>query len=46
MGKYADFAIFNKDFMKVSEEEIFSTKVIMTVVNGEAVYSDGTIKIE
>ena len=46
VGKYADFAIFDLDFMKVSEEQILNTKVIMTVVNGEVVYSDRDIKIE
>jgi predicted amidohydrolase YtcJ len=43
VGKFADFAIFNKDIMQIAEEEILNTKVVMTVVNGEIVYSDGTI---
>lgn len=46
VGKYADFAIFDLDFMKVPEKQILNTKVIMTVVNGEVVYSDETIIIE
>jgi predicted amidohydrolase YtcJ len=46
IGKYADFAIFDKDFMEVPEEQIQLTKVIMTVVNGEVVYSDGVINFE
>ena len=46
IGKYADFAIFDKDFMEVPEEQIQKTKVIMTVVNGEVVYSDGFINFE
>ncbi len=46
VGKYADFAIFDSDFMKVKEGQILNTKVIMTIVNGEVVYSDGSFKIE
>lgn len=46
VGKYADFTIFDVDFMKVPEDQILNTKVIMTVVNGEVVFSDETIIIE
>lgn len=43
VGKYADFTIFTKDIMQIPEDEILDTKVIMTIVNGEISYSDGTI---
>ena len=46
VGKYADFAIFDEDFMAIPEDQILQTKVIMTIVNGEVVYSDGTLKAE
>lgn len=38
VGKLADFTIFSKDIMKVSEKEILETEVVMTVVNGKVVY--------
>lgn len=44
VGKHADFTILDKDIMKVPEEEILETNVLMTVVGGEIVYSDGTIQ--
>lgn len=43
VGKFGDFTIFNKDIMQIPEDEILDTKVIMTIVNGEISYSDGTI---
>ncbi len=43
IGKYADFTVFDKDIMNVPEEEILKTKVVMTVVDGEVVYTDGLI---
>ena len=43
IGKYADFTVFDQDFMELDEEKILGTKVIMTVVNGEVVFNDGTI---
>ncbi len=43
VGKYADFTIFNKDIMQIPEDEILETNAIMTIVNGEISYSDGTI---
>jgi predicted amidohydrolase YtcJ len=39
VGKYADFTVFSRDIMKVPEEEILQTRVLMTIVNGEAAYS-------
>lgn len=46
IGKHADFAIFNNDFMSVSEDQILTTKVVLTVVDGEIVFSDGTLIID
>lgn len=46
VGKYADFTIFSRDIMQIPEEEILDTKVVMTIVNGEIVYSDGNISGE
>lgn len=39
IGKYADFVITDKDIMKIKEEELLSTKVLYTFINGEKVYS-------
>lgn len=44
VGKYADFVLLSQDIMTIGEEEILNTKVVMTIVNGEIVYSDGTLK--
>jgi predicted amidohydrolase YtcJ len=44
VGKYADFTVLDQDIMKVPEDEILKTHVVMTIVNGNVVYSDGTIK--
>jgi len=38
VGKAADFTIYDKDIMQVAEEEILTTKVMMTVVAGKVVY--------
>jgi len=38
VGKKADFIILDKDLMKVAENEILNTKVIMTFVGGKRVY--------
>lgn len=46
IGKYADFAIFSYDFMKVPEKQILATEVEMTVVGGEVVYTNGNLEIE
>ncbi|MDL5049402.1 amidohydrolase [Oscillatoria amoena NRMC-F 0135] len=37
-GKLADFTIFSKDLMTVSESEILNTEVVMTIVGGKLVY--------
>ncbi len=38
IGKAADFTIFDKDLMKIPENEILQAKVKMTVVGGKIVY--------
>jgi predicted amidohydrolase YtcJ len=37
-GKLADFTVFSKNIMSIPEEEILSTKIDMTVVNGEILF--------
>ncbi len=39
VGKKADFIILDKDLMKIEENEILNTKVILTYVGGKKVYS-------
>jgi predicted amidohydrolase YtcJ len=41
VGKWADFTIFDKDIMTVSEAEILTARNMMTVVNGEVVFVAG-----
>lgn len=38
-GKVADFTILDKNIMTVSEEEILQTQVLITIIDGEVVYS-------
>lgn len=38
VGKYADFAILDKNIMEVPEQEILDAKVTMTIIGGEVVY--------
>lgn len=38
VGKFADFTILDKDIMEVEEEELPTTKVLATFINGELVY--------
>lgn len=39
VGKWADFTVLDQDIMKVPDSEILNTKVKMTVVGGEVIYS-------
>ena len=39
VGKLADLTIFSKDIMVIPEEEIMSSQILMTVVDGRVVYS-------
>ncbi len=38
VGKMADFTVFDKDIMTIPEDDILSTKVTMTIVDGDIVY--------
>jgi predicted amidohydrolase YtcJ len=38
-GKYADFVLLDRDIMTAPDYEIPSTRVLMTIVGGEVVYS-------
>lgn len=38
-GKYADIVVLDRDLFKLDAREILNTKVIMTMMNGEVVYS-------
>lgn len=39
VGKKADFTVFSKDIMAVPEAEILTAKPVMTVVDGEVIFS-------
>ena len=39
VGKFADFVVLSNDIMTVPEQEILNTKVLKTVINGEAVFA-------
>jgi hypothetical protein len=41
-GKLADLTVLSADIMKIPEPEILKTKCVMTVINGEIVFEDGT----
>lgn len=38
IGKLADFTVFTKDLMTVTEQEILNTEVAMTIVGGKVVF--------
>lgn len=38
LGKYADMVVLDRDILKVAEDDILSTKIKMTIVDGEVVY--------
>ena len=40
MGKYADFAVIDKDYLSGPDTEIRDNKVLMTVLAGETRYKD------
>jgi predicted amidohydrolase YtcJ len=39
IGKLADFTILDSDIMTIPEDEILNTKVVLTIIGGEVVYS-------
>ncbi|HEX8920522.1 MAG TPA: amidohydrolase [Pyrinomonadaceae bacterium] len=39
VGKLADLTVLSADIMKISEPEILKTRCLMTVINGEIVYT-------
>lgn len=39
VGKLADFTIYNQDLMRVDEDAILNTEIVMTIFNGEVVYT-------
>ena len=39
VGKLADLTIFSKDIMVIPEEEIMSSQILMTIVDGRVIYS-------
>jgi predicted amidohydrolase YtcJ len=38
VGKYADFSIFNRDFMTVAPQDILTAENVMTIVGGDITY--------
>ncbi len=38
IGKRADFTVFDKDIMTIPENEILTTKAVMTIVDGALIY--------
>ena len=40
LGMYADFAILDRDILKVNEAELLKTKSLITVVGGEVKFAD------
>ena len=39
VGKLADFTVLDKDIMTIDEDKILDTKVEMTIIGGNIVYS-------
>ena len=44
VGKYADFTIFDKDIMQVPDNEILTSKNLMTIVGGKIVYQRNNLQ--
>jgi hypothetical protein len=44
VGKYADFAVIDRDYMKIPEAEIKSITALQTVIGGKEVYKDAAYK--
>ena len=45
VGKYADFAVIDKDFLSGPDTEVRKNKVLMTVLAGETRYKDQDYQI-
>jgi predicted amidohydrolase YtcJ len=43
-GKFADFVLLSADILRIPAPEILKTRVLMTVVGGEIVYSDPSLE--
>lgn len=44
VGKYADLIILDQDIFEIPPQKISSTKVLLTMVEGEVVYREGFLK--
>jgi predicted amidohydrolase YtcJ len=44
VGKYADLAVWDRDFYSVPTPEIKDAKCLMTIFNGKVVFDAGTVK--
>lgn len=42
VGKYADFSVFDTNFMTAEPSDILKANVVMTVVNGKVVFQNLT----
>ena len=42
VGKRADFVVLSADIMKIAPEDILSTSILATYIDGEAVYRKPT----
>lgn len=38
VGKLADFTVLSQDIMKVPDEQILATRIVMTVIGGEVAF--------
>ncbi len=45
VGKYADLAVLSDDYLTVSDADIRTITSVLTIVDGQVVFSDGTFKI-
>jgi hypothetical protein len=39
VGKLADIVVLDQDIMKIDEEQILKTEVLMTILDGKIIYS-------
>lgn len=43
VGKLADIVVLDQDIMKIDEEKILNTEVLMTILDGRIIYSDKSL---